>query len=157
MLLCCHGYPEKKSPRVKLHRTRRHSGLCRRTERCSPEPSTSQEVGPFKIKDRSVIEGHLETEWDTGRDPHIPLDDVAVVVLDVSGQTEVTDLCHTMIRQQDVPRCDVSVDALTNGTFPNYHRLHLWMNVYIKHGVCSHTEVCVCICVCSYIPGWQEV
>lgn len=49
--------------------------------------------------------------------PHVPLDDVAVVVLDVSGQTEVTDLCHAMIRQQDVPRCNVSVDALANGTF----------------------------------------
>lgn len=55
------------------------------------------------------------------KDPHVPLDNVAVVVLDVSGQTEVTDLCHTVIRQQDVPRCNVSVDALGKGTLPSYN------------------------------------
>lgn len=135
MLVCCHGYPEKKSPTVKLRRTRRHSGLCKRTERCFPEPSTSQEVEPVKIKHRSVIEGHLAMKRETSKGPHIPLDDVAVVVLDVSGQTEVTDLCHAMIRQQDIPRCDVSVDALTNGMFPNYNRVHLQMSD-IKIGAC---------------------
>lgn len=67
------------------------------------------------------------------KEPHIPLDNVAVVVLDVSGQTEVTDLCHTMVRQQDVPRRNVSVDALTNGTFPSYNPL--WMNIYIRQGL----------------------
>ena len=140
-LLCWHGYLEKKSPIVKLHRTRRHSGLCKHTERCSPEPSTSQEAGPFKIKQRRVTKGHLETEWDTARDPHIPLDDVAVVVLDVSGQTKVTDLCHAMICQQDVPRCNVSVDALANGIFPNYNPSHLRIKVHIKHGVVTGKRV----------------
>lgn len=97
------------------------------------------------------MEGHLETASDAVEDPHIPLDDVAVVVLDVSGQTEVTDLCHAMIRQQDVPRCNVPVDALTNGTFPNYNRLQLWMNVCIKDGVCGHTQVCESVFALTFL------
>lgn len=55
-----------------------------------------------------------EGQRGTARDSHIPLDDVAVVIFDVSGQTEVADLRHVMVRQQDVPRCNVSVDTLTN-------------------------------------------
>lgn len=46
-------------------------------------------------------------------DTHIPLNDVAVIVLDVTSQTEVTDLCDAMIRQQDIPRRYVSVNTLT--------------------------------------------
>lgn len=119
MLWCCHGYPEKRFPTVRLRRTRRHSGPCKRTERCSPGPSTSQEVGPFKIRHRDVIDGlwRSVTSERLRGDSHIPLDDVAVVIFDVSGQTEVADLCHVMVRQQDVPRCNVSVDALTNDVF----------------------------------------
>lgn len=50
-------------------------------------------------------------------DTHIPLDNVAFIILDVSGQTKVTDLRNMFIRQQDVPRCDVSVDTLKDTFF----------------------------------------
>ncbi|TNN56837.1 hypothetical protein EYF80_032933 [Liparis tanakae] len=50
----------------------------------------------------------------SGEVTHVPLHDVAVVVADVSGQTEVTDLRHAAVGQQDVPRCYVSVDTLTD-------------------------------------------
>lgn len=88
---------------------------------------------------------------ETLKGPHIPLDDVAVVVLDVSGQTEITDLCHAMIRQQDIPRCNVSVDALTNGTFPNYNRVHLQMSD-IKIGACRIViRKCWSVCALTFL------
>lgn len=46
-------------------------------------------------------------------DTHVPLDDVAVIILDVTSQTEVADLCDAMICQQDVPCRYVSVNTLT--------------------------------------------
>lgn len=45
----------------------------------------------------------------------VSLNDVAVVVTNVSSQTEVTDLCNAMICQQHVPGSHISVDALRTG------------------------------------------
>lgn len=44
----------------------------------------------------------------------ISLNDVTVIIANVSGQTEVADLCNTTISQQDIPRCYVSVDTLNH-------------------------------------------
>lgn len=46
-------------------------------------------------------------------DTHVPLDDVTVIILDVTSQTKVADLCDAIIRQQDIPRRYVSVNTLT--------------------------------------------
>lgn len=91
----------------------------------------------FQNKAYDIIDGHFETGCDkreTEKDSHISLDDVTVIVLDVSGQAKVTDLCHVMIRQQDVPRCNVSVDTLTNGTKSNYQ-----VKDRTTDGVCSQS------------------
>lgn len=77
----------------------------------------------FQNKAYDIVDGHFETCWnkrETVKDSHIPLDDVTVIILDVSGQAKVTDLRHMMIRQQDIPRCNVSVNTLTYGTKSNY-------------------------------------
>lgn len=66
-------------------------------------------------------------------DTHIPLDNVAFIILDVSGQTKVTDLRNMFIRQQDVPRCDVSVDTL-KGTFCT-------MRIFCIVGIICHFDV----------------
>lgn len=91
----------------------------------------------FQNKAYDIVDGHVETGWDkreTVKDSYIPLDDVTVVVLDVSGQAKVTDLRHAMIRQQDVPRCNVSVDTLTNGKKSNYQ-----VKVRTTVSVCSQS------------------
>lgn len=45
---------------------------------------------------------------------HVALDDVVAVRVDVSGQAEVADLCHSSLSQEDVPGSQISVDALTD-------------------------------------------
>ena len=43
---------------------------------------------------------------------HISLADVVGVFVDVSGQAEVTDLDHFIVREQNIPGCKVSVNTL---------------------------------------------
>lgn len=59
--------------------------------------------------------------WPKTVDTDISLDDVAVVVADVSGQTKVADLCHAVIGQKDIPGSHVSVDTLTDGRTDGQH------------------------------------
>lgn len=43
---------------------------------------------------------------------HISLPDVVGVFINVPGQAEVTDLDHVVLGQEDVPGCQIPVDAL---------------------------------------------
>lgn len=91
----------------------------------------------FQNKAYDIVDGHFETgcyKRETLMDSYIPLDDVTVVILDVSGQAKITDLRHAMICQQDVPRCNVSVYTLTNGTKSNYQ-----VKVRTTISVCSQS------------------
>lgn len=47
-----------------------------------------------------------------GRMPYIAFPDVVGVFVYVSGQAEVTDLHHFIVRKQNVSGCQVSVDTL---------------------------------------------
>lgn len=60
---------------------------------------------------------------------YVSFDHIVRVCGDVSGQTKVTDLCHSALGQEDIPGCQISVDALeqTNVCFLNNQTCMLYM------------------------------
>lgn len=71
-----------------------------------------------------------KTMFSWSPDTNISLADVVRVFVDVSGQAEVTDLHHFIVRKQNVPGCQVSVNTLVEK-----HREH--SDIYETH---SHTH-----------------
>lgn len=88
----------------------------------------------------SLMFPHSEWEMDNKRKasvgmPYVAFPDVVGVFVYVSGQAEVTDLHDVALRQENVPRCQVSVDTLW---------IHTHGHTYIRT---QPTGVCACVCV----------
>lgn len=96
-----------------------HSGAYRHGQTKLLVPSTSpadDPVGTLQCQSQHISSSHLHTNIDSikVRPSYISGLLVVVDVVDVSSQTEVSDLHHVIFCDEHVPRCQVSVNTLHN-------------------------------------------
>lgn len=113
------SHPVKKSPTAECRKTRRHSELYKRIRKYSLEPSTSLEVGPTHTHTYLYL-NWIELDLYVYHSgvfvlclfPHISFDHVVGIIHDVSCQSEITDLGHSTVGEQNVSGRHISVNAL---------------------------------------------
>lgn len=107
------GYRGRRSPRGEFRKPRRRSAWCRFPETCSRGPSTSRAGAPDPGKVTGERNGPPEHEGRAAEIcTYVSSHNIVGVVLDVPGQSEVTDLDQPALGHQDVPGRQVSMDTL---------------------------------------------
>lgn len=101
----------RRSPRAECRTPRRRSSWCRSPGRCSRAPSTLLAGAPDRCEEALWVLRRRWIElaaWFT----HISSHNVVGVVVDVPGETKVTDFGQPAFRHQNVSGRQVPVDAL---------------------------------------------
>lgn len=102
----------KISPTAGPQKTTHHSDWCRLCQRYFQEPSTLEAGEPGRAErgcDTNTEVTHVKQSLSG---PYIAFPDVIGVFVNISGQAEVADLHDVVLRQENVPSGQVSVDAL---------------------------------------------
>lgn len=105
------SYRERKSPTAVFHRTRRHSGSCKRSGKCSLVTSTSQEGSSEKFICLKKKKSNFGL-WRQMMLTDVSFGDVVLVLRQISGQAKVTDLGQLPLTDQHVPRSQIPVETL---------------------------------------------
>lgn len=128
------SHPVKISPTEGCRKTRRHSEPYKHIRKYSLEPSTSLEDGPRHTHTHTpTLVFDLNWTWFVGLSqclccsfPHVSFDDVVGVVHDVSSQSEITDLGHSTVGEENVSGRHISVNALWRFTVNPSDQLITW-------------------------------